>query len=549
MVMRQRNFPLSLGIGLSLVVLGLAVFGPAVAPHDPMQGQGVLQIDGIFYGGPPLSRAVPPFKDGRFPLGTDQTMRDVLSRLLWAVRPTLILCALAALVRVGIGTVLGVLAGWCGGRVARVIDTVISISLSVPILAVAVAVALGVDVGNDVATFVLALAITGWCDTAAVARTRTHSIRSMPYIESARAIGRGTPGIVWWHVLPQLRPLIPMVLAFELASVLLLLAELGYVGYYLGGGSVYEYTIGNVDRQYLLRTGAPELGQMLSDFFTNLYRTPWIPVFAGGLVFLAMAAFALLGEGLRRELDVTRPRGGRWWQRRGAGDRPPYGRRVGVPWGVTSGAAVLLIVGVLLAGRVHEQSAPEGSAARWSTTPVAADHLARIDLASVATPSGLLPDGFSMTQMSERLPSLIGPVPPPVQVLATTLARDGAAAGDVLIVLYADRAQRDDAFAVLTEPETVDDFGGRVTVTVATFTPAVGERAYGRSRSDTVGGAVSTAEARIVFTRCGAVVSVRVAGQAPAGLAEAATTIATNLDTHLAPVVCQPMAATAGNPS
>lgn len=547
MSLHQRNYPLYLGLGLSLFILGLAIFGPALAPHDPLKEHGVLLINGRYYGGPPLDRPVPPLLDPRFPLGTDQTMRDVLSRLLWAVRPTLLLCAVVAVVRISVGTVLGLLAGWFGGTPARIIDSLISVSVSVPILAVAVAVVLGVDVGNAVATFVLALTVTGWCDTAAVVRGRTASVRTTPYIESARAIGRGTRGLLWWHVLPQLRPLVPMILAFELASVLLLVAELGYLGYYLGGGSVFEFSIGNFDRQYLLRTGAPELGQMLSDFFSNLYRTPWIPLCAGSIVFLALVAFALLGEGLRRELDVTRPRRIHW-RHRLAGWRAAMERRpVWAQWGAVSGAVLLLALGLLLAvrelPRAAEQADPSVGAARWSTTPVPGEQLTSVDLEALATQPGLLPASFSMTQVSQRVPTVVGQVPPPTQVLATTLQRNATSAGNVTILLYPTRAQRDEAFGVMTRQEAVDDFGGRIKVNVVTSTPTIGEQADGSSRSEKIAGSFSSAEDRVVFVRCAAVVSVRVTGQTPAGLSEAATAIATTLDTQLAPIVCQPQQA------
>lgn len=313
---RQINYPLYLGGALSAILLALAIFGPSLAPHDPMESVGLMFIDDVAYAPPPLGRPLPPFLNSAHPLGLDLVGRDVLSRLLWAIRPTLVLCLTVVVVRIVVGVVLGVIAGWRGGRVGRLIDALVGISLSVPLLAFAVAALLAISLDRGLIAFVAALSITGWCDTAALVRSRTIAVRDAPYIESARAIGLRAGALLWRHVVPQLRPVLPVLVAFELSAVLLLVAELGYLGYYIGGGFIFTYTIGNTDLQRVLVTGAPELGQMLSDFFGQLYRTPWVSVSAGIVVFLALAAFALLGEGLRRRLDVTRPRSLRWWSRR-----------------------------------------------------------------------------------------------------------------------------------------------------------------------------------------------------------------------------------------
>jgi ABC-type dipeptide/oligopeptide/nickel transport system permease subunit len=318
MNIRQINYPLYIGGALSLILLALAIFGPSLAPHDPMQVNGLMFIDGAAYAPPPLGRPLPPFISSDFALGLDVIGRDVLSRLLWAVRPTLVLCAAIVAVRVTLGVLLGVIAGWWGGRVGRLIDALIGISLSVPLLAFAVAALLAIQLERGLLAFVVALSITGWCDTAALVKSRTLAVRGAPYIESARAVGLRQGALLWRHVVPQLRPVLPVLIAFELSATLLLIAELGYLGYYIGGGFVYTYTVGNTDVQQLLVTGAPELGQMLSDFFGQLYVTPWVSICAGILVFIALIAFALLGEGLRRRLDVTRPRRLSWraWRQR-----------------------------------------------------------------------------------------------------------------------------------------------------------------------------------------------------------------------------------------
>jgi peptide/nickel transport system permease protein len=308
----SRNYPLYIGGALSMIVVGLALFGPSFAPRDPMQGAGVIFVDGVVYGPNPM-RALGPFISAEYPLGLDIVGRDMVSRLLWAVRPTLLLCAAITLARLGIGVLLGLVAGWFGGRVAAVIDGLISVCVSIPLLIVAIGVLTAFDSLPGLLGFVLALTLTAWCDTAALVKSRTQIVLQAPFIESARVIGRRSSGVLWQHVLPQLWSIVPMLIAFELSAALLVVAELGYLGYFIGGGFVYEDSVGNFDKQYLQTAGYPELGQMLSQFFLQLYRTPWASLFAGALTVLALIGFTLLGEGLRRGLDVTRPRSA--WQR------------------------------------------------------------------------------------------------------------------------------------------------------------------------------------------------------------------------------------------
>lgn len=325
----RQNTPLALGLVLTGLMLVLALFGPALAPRDPMEQTKLIEIGGVFYGTPPISRAIPPFTTGRHPLGTDRDMRDLLSRLLWAVRPTLILCAAVTAARLLIGVPLGLLAGWFGGRFAALFDALISAMSAVPTLAFALGVLIALGLQGGLVVFVVALTLNGWCDAALLARTRTRLILNAPYIDSARSVGLSSGRILWAHVLPQVLPLLPLLAAFEMSATLLLLAELGYLGYFIGGAFVYTYSVGNFDTQQVLTAGLPELGQMLSGFFGQLYATPWVPLFAGLMIVVALAAFALLAEGLRRRLDVTRPRRA-WslWRRAAAGRSTPANTQV-----------------------------------------------------------------------------------------------------------------------------------------------------------------------------------------------------------------------------
>jgi ABC-type dipeptide/oligopeptide/nickel transport system permease subunit len=245
-----------------------------------------------------------------YPLGVDLVGRDVLSRLLWAMRPTLLICSMVVLARVTVGTLLGVLTGWFGGTLARLINGVRNVCIAFPILAFAVAAVLWLGADGGLRSFVLALTLTGWCDTASFVESHTRTVRHAAYIESAQAVGLRPVAVLWRHVVPQLWPVLPILVAFEFTAVTLLIGELGYLGYFVGGGFVYADMDAGV---YILTGDYPELGQMLANVFTQLQRTPWVPIFAGALVVLQLSAFALVGEGLRQYMDITRPRRARWW--------------------------------------------------------------------------------------------------------------------------------------------------------------------------------------------------------------------------------------------
>ncbi len=311
MRVNHRNVPLHIGIALSAVFILLAIFGPSLAPHDPM-----VVGRAMFQGG---QTYLPPFRpmevDG-FPLGTDEIGRDMLSRILWAVRPTLILCLVVVGVRMVVGIPLGLIGGWYRGAAERVIDAAISVSVSIPALVFAMAVIsfMGGAAQKGLPLFVAALCITGWAETAAFVKNRTTAISQEPYVEAAQAVGVRPRGILSRYVLSQLWTILPVLIAFELSSVTLLVAELGFLGLFIGGGFTYGVPMGHSAASWSVTTsGFPELGQLLSDVWSKIIRVPWAALEVATVVLLEIFAFNILGEGLRRQMDVTQP-GRAWWR-------------------------------------------------------------------------------------------------------------------------------------------------------------------------------------------------------------------------------------------
>lgn len=294
---RKVNWPLWTGSLTVLLVLLIAVIGPRLAHRDPIQEHMIIQV-GDRWEIPPF----PPLTVPGFPLGSDQFGRDLLSRLLWAVRPTMIMVIIVAVVRLLLGTAIGLGAGWFTGRVGHAMDVIIGVALAVPVLMVALgAIALiGVELG--LLAFIVGLSINGWVETARLVREQTQIIKGNLYIEAARALGASDSYTLRRHVVRQLMPMMWMLFSFEVGRTLMTTAGLGFLGYYIGG----DIWIDVSDFVARRLSGMPELGQMLASAWNEqqVITEPWGMIIAGSVIFVAVLGFNLLGEGLRLRLHL-----------------------------------------------------------------------------------------------------------------------------------------------------------------------------------------------------------------------------------------------------
>ena len=301
---REVNYPLIIGGILTAIFIFIAIFGPYLATHDPLEPNRTMKIEGQW--------VTAPYRPGQiegYPLGSDEIGRDILTRILWGVRPTLVMCLVVVLVRMGGGLLLGLSAGWYGGGYARFVESLIGAALAIPVLVFAIAAITYIGVERGLLAFAVALSLTGWAETAHFVKDRTQTIMQAPYIEGAHAIGLKPGRILRRYVLPQLWPVLPSLIAFELAAVMLLIAELGFLGIFIGGGQTIDVPDPNSGAFLMITTsGQAELGQLLADFWAKIIKTPWLPFIVGTVVFLQIFAFNMLGEGLRRQMDVTRTR-------------------------------------------------------------------------------------------------------------------------------------------------------------------------------------------------------------------------------------------------
>ena len=270
------------GLILASVVLGaivvMAVFAPLFAPHDPY----AQILD---------DRLMPPFfvdaemADPRYPLGTDNLGRDYLSRLIYGARISLLIGFLTMLVSGVIGTVLGIAAGYFGGRVDTVVSFLITTRLSLPVVMVALAVV--AVAGGSLQVVVLVLGFLLWDRFAVVMRSATMQLRSLDYVAAARAIGASTPRVLLREILPNLVSPLVVVGSYEMAQAILLEAALSFLG--LG-----------------VQPPLPSWGLMVAEAKEFMLFEPWMILLPGVAICVLVLAINLLGDGIR---DATAPEG------------------------------------------------------------------------------------------------------------------------------------------------------------------------------------------------------------------------------------------------
>ena len=289
------NVPLLLG-GLVVLTLFVGVlFGPVMAPENPyLRGRRVLEYrDGTFYS-PPF----PPSPEHR--LGTDELGRDTLSMLLYGTRNTLVAAAFITMARLGLGLVLGGLAGWNENRlIDQLVMGIVQMLAALPMLLVAMILILALDVRRGLPVFIIALCAVGWGEIAQYIRAEFMRIKQEPFLDSGRVIGLTPVGLAIRHVLPNVLPALIVITLLEMGAVLMILGELGFVGIYVGGGISIQIDDFN-RRQYF---AVPEWGAMMAGSRAWARSRPWMVMFPAIAFFVSVTGFNLLGEGLRRLID------------------------------------------------------------------------------------------------------------------------------------------------------------------------------------------------------------------------------------------------------
>jgi peptide/nickel transport system permease protein len=263
-----------LALGMVLCIAVCAIFAGFIAPHDPAE-QNLL------------STLAPPAwsagGDPSFPLGTDSLGRDVLSRLIFGARTAMIVAFFASIGAMIIGSILAHIAGYFGGAVDWIIGRLVDVWMSFPPVILSLILMVGLGVGLD--RVILAIVLVDWTRFCRVLRSEVLIVMRHDYVSAARLLGFTHWQTIVREVLPATLPLLITLVSLEMAIAVVVEAILSFVGLGVGPDQA-------------------AWGQMIADARQYVYQSPWNLLLPILCIFFTVAAFNLLGDGLRRTLDV-----------------------------------------------------------------------------------------------------------------------------------------------------------------------------------------------------------------------------------------------------
>ena len=269
-----RSTRVMVGLGLVLGIGAAAAFAPLLAPHDPGE-QNLLAI------------LLPPMwssgGEAAFPFGTDSLGRCVLSRLIYAARTAMTVAVAASLGAMLIGSVLAHICGYFGGLLDWIIGRAVDVWMSFPPVILSLVLMVGLGTGLD--KVILAIVLVDWTRFCRVLRSEVLVVKQRDYVTAARLLGFGHWKTVTREILPATLPLLITLMSLEMAIAVVVEAILSFVG--MG-----------------VKPDQAAWGQMIADARQYIYQSSWnllLPMFA---IFITVSAFNLLGDGLRRTLDV-----------------------------------------------------------------------------------------------------------------------------------------------------------------------------------------------------------------------------------------------------
>jgi peptide/nickel transport system permease protein len=262
---RRKGAMVALGIILLLVLL--AILAPSIAPYDPTKQSWA---------------AVRKAPSALYWFGTDEVGRDILSRIIYGARASLMAGVISVGIAIAVGVPVGLVAGYAGGLVDGIISRFTDAMLACPflILAIALAAFLGPSLGNAM----IAIGVTATPIFVRLTRGQVLSVKAEDYVEAARAIGNPPWRIAFRHILPNVLPQLLVQATLTIATAIIAEASLSFLG--LGQ-----------------QPPAPSWGSMLNAAQRFLTTAPWMAVWPGLAIFITVLSFNLLGDGLRDALD------------------------------------------------------------------------------------------------------------------------------------------------------------------------------------------------------------------------------------------------------
>jgi len=268
----KRNRAALFGLVVVIVVSAVAMLAPWIAPYDPAQ----QFFDGLTLEGRPL----PP--SPRFWLGTDLLGRDLLSRLIFGARISLLIGVVANAAALSIGTVFGLVAGYFRGLAGTVFMRLTDMMMAFP--ALILAIALAAILRPSLWIVALVIAMVNWVWIARVIHSQVLSISQHEFIDAARALGVPTGRIFWKHLFPHLLPILLVWGTLGISTTVMFEASLSFLG------------VG-------VRPPTPSWGGTISESQSYFLEAPWLVAFPGAAILLTSLAFNLVGDTLRDAID------------------------------------------------------------------------------------------------------------------------------------------------------------------------------------------------------------------------------------------------------
>lgn len=265
--------------GTVLLLLAIcAIAAPWLAPRDP------VEQDLLYFFLPPFWDAL---ADPLFPLGSDSLGRDILSRLIYGARVAMIVAVVAASLACLLGTALGLAAGYYGGKVDMAISRLVDIWMAFP--PVLLSVVLVAVIGAGLPAVIIAIVVVDWTRFCRVVRAEVMVQRSQDYVTAARTMGLAGWRIMLGEVLPNVLPLLIVLLTLEMGIAVVVEAILSFVGLSVSGD-------------------APTWGGMIAEGRTNVHQAWWLMALPIGCIVVTVIALNMLGDGLRAALDPVQRR-------------------------------------------------------------------------------------------------------------------------------------------------------------------------------------------------------------------------------------------------
>jgi peptide/nickel transport system permease protein len=263
----RRNRLAVIGAVLIVLLVLIAAFADVIAPYSPTDVQLNAQFE-------------PP--SPQHPFGTDYFGRDILSRVIYGARISLVIGLVPTFIAMAVGTVVGVTGGFKGGKTDTVLMRLGDIVMAFPSLILAMVVTY--TLGASLFTLFIALAVVGWAGAARVVRSQTLSLKQRDFVTASRSVGVGQVGIMFRHIIPNC--LAPILILLTLGIPGAIMAEAGLS--FLGVGA---------------QPPTPSWGLMVNEGQEYLFSAPWAAIFPGLAILVTVLAFNFVGDGLRDALD------------------------------------------------------------------------------------------------------------------------------------------------------------------------------------------------------------------------------------------------------